>query len=406
MMNVQQFLLTHSLADLDTLHGVKARLCARGHKVSLNYDQIEAKDDDVIAQECRGLILTTVQPGSIKLDAILGPTKVLARPFRRFFNLGQPAAAPVDMYHPDTRFYEKLDGTLTLLYFDTVVGEWHVATRSVPESDLTIDGFGEFTFRTLFERACIDTVGMDFDVFTGTLRKDNTYIFELTTPMNRIVVDYREYGITLLGARDNLYGYEYDPLVLAKTIGVPSAPVFRFGNIQEMVDFVSSRNPQAHEGIVVCDPSFNRVKVKNPGYLALNKVRDSVMNSPRGLVELTLLEKLDDALPLFPPHIQERGVKIREAFGDLLRAHRMAYEACKAEADRNAPIFNPMSPALVKEHRKAFAISVQTSGGWMAPMMDQYQGKCDGLMDWIMKKRQPDGGWSNSFLDTILSQVE
>jgi len=299
---VQKFLRERSLAELEAEHGVKARVA--GHKFSLNYDQIEAKDSDPLAQECRGLILTPVQ-GSIVTEAPLGETRILARPFNRFFNLGQEAAAPVDLDHPETCFYEKMDGTLTILYFDDVVEKWHVATRGVPEADLPIDGFGQYTFRTLFEHACRDTTGRDFKDFVRYLDVQSTYIFELTTPMNRIVVDYQDYKITLLGARARETGVEFDPVDLAPVLEVPHAPVYRFGSLQAMVDFVSSRNPQDHEGIVVCDPSYRRIKVKNAGYLALNKVRDSVLSSPRGLVELLLLEKLDDALPLFPDHVVE-----------------------------------------------------------------------------------------------------
>lgn len=407
-MLVQQYLMNHTLSDLEREHGIKFRPC--GHKVTLNYDQIEAKDDDHIAQECRGLILAPLS-GKVATDVPLGATVVLCRPFHRFFNLGQPAAAAVDMDHPDTRFYEKLDGTLTLLYFDSMMpwksnGEWHVATRSVSEADLPIDGFGDYTFRTLFEKAVLDTTGMNFDSFVRYLDVNCTYIFELTTPLNRIVVDYQNYGIHLLGARVNTTGVEFDPVKIAPALGVPHAPVFRFGNIQEMVDFVSSRDPKAHEGVVVCDSSYRRVKVKNPGYLALNKVRDSVMNSPRGLVELILLDKLDDALPLFPAHIQDRGIKLRGSFGDLIRSYRETYENCLG----NVASWNEEQGWIhekgFKEHRKMFALAVQASGGWMAPMMDQYQGRCDSLMGWILNKRQVDGGWSNGFLDGVLSQIE
>lgn len=404
-MLVQQYLLTHSLSDLETLHGVKARVCDRGHKVSLNYDQIEAKDEDPIAQECRGLILSPVL-GSVQSVAPLGETIVLARPFQRFFNLGQGAAAPVDFDHPETRFYEKLDGTLTLLYFDPVVSEWHVATRSVPEANLPIDGFGDFTFRTLFERAVVDTTGLDFNSFVRFLDVQTTYIFELTTPLNRIVVNYEDYKVYLLGARANSTGAEFDPVQIAPALRVPHAPIYRFGSVSEMVDFVSSRNPQNYEGVVVCDPHWRRVKVKNPGYLALNKVRDSVMNSPRGLVELILLEKLDDALSLFPEHIQKRAIELQDSFRKLVSSYRELFELCLAEVDAWNWKQDWKHEKGSKEHRKQFALAVQAHKGWMAPMMDQYQGRSSGLVDWMLSKRGVDGGWSNSFLDTVLGQIE
>lgn len=400
---VQKFLRNRSLSELQAEHGVKARVT--GHKFSLNYDQIEAKDSDPLAQECRGLILTPVQ-GLVQMDVPLGETRVLARPFDRFFNLGQEAAADVDLDHPETRFYEKMDGTLTILYFDDVVGEWHVATRSVPEANLSIDGFGEYTFRTLFEHAYRETTGREFKDFVRYLDVQTTYIFELTTPVNRIVVEYKDYGITLLGARARETGVEFDPVSIAPALEVPHAPVYRFGSLQEMVDFVSTRNPQNHEGIVVCDPQYRRIKVKNAGYLALNKVRDSVLNSPRGLVELLLLEKLDDALPLFPNHIVERAEKLQNAFRVLVQGARKDYLDCWNEAEQEAPISEESSKALFRAHRKAFALAVQGRRLWMAPMMDIYQGKASDLTEWIKSKRHIDGGWSNSFLDQVLRQLE
>jgi hypothetical protein len=184
--------------------------------------------------------------------------------------------------------------------------------------------------------------------------------------------------------------------------------MYRFGNIREMVDFVSSRNPQNHEGIVVCDSHYRRVKVKSPAYLALNKVRDSVMNSPRGLVELILLDKLDDALPLFPEHIQARGLALRESLGDLARTIHQAWLECSQEADKalQGPGEGLDSQSRQKAHRKAFALAVQArQGAWMAPLMDQYQGRSEGFLGWALSKRGVDGGWSNGFLDSILDQV-
>lgn len=400
MLLVQDFLRVNSLSALEAAHGVKARI--EGHKLSLNYDQIESREDDKLAQQCRGLILRVADLSSLPIegDSPLGDTVVLARPFDRFFNLGQAAAAQVDFDHPATAFYEKMDGTLCIVYFDDIKGEWHVATRSVPEANLPVDGFGDFTFRTLFEKALGETVGKDFVTWSGEhLHRDVTYMFELTTPLNRIVVDYGGYGVTLLGARKSATGEELDPAFVQAQVKTPTAERYRFGSVSELVDFVSDRDPTKHEGIVVCDHLYRRVKIKNAGYLALNKVRDSVMNSPRGLVELILLEKLDDAMPLFPEHIQERALSLRDSFAVLIRSYREAYEACMREADG-------VSSYGDKEHRKAFALAVQARKGWMAPMMDGYQGRSEGLMGWIMGKRQVDGGWSNSFLDSVLVQIE
>lgn len=407
-MLVQRYLATRTFAELEAEHGVKSRIFR--HKVSLNYSQLEARDDDRLAQECRGLILCRMDGQSIDADAIIGETRVLARPFDRFFNLGQGAAADMNFEDSGTRFYEKMDGTMCILYFDDVKSEWHVATRAVAEANLFIDGFEEYTFRTLFERAVKDTTGQTFNEFVSVetpcsgccycphsqLAKNFTYIFELTTPVNRIVVPYETYGITLLGVRINSLGTEIDPIVWAGILNVPSPEIFKLSSLTDMVDFVSGRDPKGYEGIVACDSEYRRVKVKNAGYLALNKIRDNAMNSPRSLMELVLLEKLDDAIPLIPDVVIERALAMREGVRSLMREHGSAYAACMDTADTCSVRSDE------RAHRKTFAIAVQTSGGWMAPMMAQYTGRTSGLRDFIDSKRSVGGGWPASFLDSLI----
>ena len=406
MVFVREYLKTKSLEDLEREHGVKARV--HEYKFSLNYDHIESREDDLLAQQCRGLILrpTKIQE-LIDLTRPIGDTVILARSFDRFFNYGQSAAAEVDFNHPATSFYEKMDGTLCIVYYDDVKNEWHVATRSLPEANLPVDGSGEYTFRTLFEKALEETVGKDFESWTSAqLFRDTTYMFELTSPANRIVVEYEGHSITLLAARKTATGKELRPAFVQAQVKTPTAERYRFGSVSELVDFVSSRDPIKHEGIVVCDQHFRRIKIKNAGYLALNKVRDSVLKSPRGLVELLLLEKLDDALPLFPDHVVDRAHKLQASFRDLVANYRDVYEACLAEVAAWNESRGWIHEKGSKEHRKMFALAVQARKGWMAPMMEQYQGRVSGLVDWIQSKRHVDGGWSNSFLDTVLQHLE
>ncbi len=199
---VVEYLRTHSAADLLAAHGVKLSSGTRGYKASLNYDQLQAKDSDPLACECRGLILATPDGRPLPTDGVVGETIVMARPMDRFFNHGAGAAPAVDIEHPESRVFEKLDGTLCIVYWDQHAREWCVATRAVCDADRTIDGFGEHTFRTLFEHALREHVGLSFDAFTEKLFSLWTYCFELTTPQNRIVVDNRESKVHCLAIRD------------------------------------------------------------------------------------------------------------------------------------------------------------------------------------------------------------
>ena len=121
---------------------------------------------------------------------------------------------------------------------------------------------GLFTFRTLFEKALQETVGekqhwVDFDYFcSGNLSQNYTYCFELTTPYNRIVVNYPNNRITLLAVRDMNNMQEFD--LYSNTVSllsnlIPFVQSYKFTSIQELLDWVSTLNPANHEGVVVRD---------------------------------------------------------------------------------------------------------------------------------------------------------
>jgi hypothetical protein len=390
MLNVQKYLLSHSLADLAREHGVYARMSTQNiYKFSLNYDQLEARDADPISQECRGLVLT-VPSGypaipSANSDRIVGETEIMAWPMRRFFNYGQGSAAPVDFQAFGTRFFEKMDGTLCIVYWDRIKLVWSVATRSVPDADLPMDGFGEQTFSSLFWKAFESVGGLKDELYPG-----NTYCFELCTPDNQVVVRYDDYKVYLLASRWNGDGSEHFPEEWAGPLNVPAVQQYRFGSVDEMVSFVTSREAAKHEGIVVCDENFNRVKVKDPAYLALNKIKDSVAKSPRALMEIVLLGKEDDILPLIPPHIQEKMLEMKENLRAYIQKMDQDY------ADLHDP------------DRKTFALAVQArEGAWMGYMMQRWTGKCTSAKDFIQSQRSKiSGGWADGFLDTLIGNCK
>ena len=403
MLLVQKYLETHTFGDLARDHGVYASFSKSGHKFSLNYDQIEAKEADPLAQECRGLVLsledgrpvfgTQGPDGKLNRDTIEpGKTKILAYPMKRFFNHGQGSAANVDWSDPKLAVLEKLDGTLCIVYWDPFINQWCVATRSVPEADLLMDN-GIFTFRTLFEKAVQDTMKMSFDTFTKSLVKEMTYCFELTTPYNRIVVQYDQCRITLLAVRYLATLEEIDPkeMAIVKIGEVPCVQAHTYTSINELVDWVSSLNPMEHEGVVVRDSNYNRIKVKNAAYVAYNKVRDALATSPRNMVELILTEKDDDVIPMLPEEIVKNLLTIKAGLQATLKLHDEAYLAAKAEADATNP-----------GDKKTFAILVTKNKElWSAPFFQMFDGKAKNMKDFIAKNRK-DGTWGNSFLDKLL----
>lgn len=410
---VQEYLETHTFGQLAAEHGVYASFSKTGHKFSLNYDQIEARESDPLSQQTRGLILAAEDGhsftaegkevnGRLNYDHISpGKTTILAYPMNRFFNYGQGSAADIDWHDPKLAVLEKLDGTLTIVYFDKFTDQWSVATRSVSEADLLMDN-GIFTFRTLFEKALLETSGKTLEEYTKMLSKTSTYCFELTTPYNRIVVAYPKNGVTLLAVRliaGDLPEFDLQGMQSARQNegmkmpdfwGVPIVEAHTYTTINELVDWVSTLNPMEHEGVVV-KQGEKRIKVKNAAYVAYNKVRDALATSERNMVELILTEKDDDVIPMLPEEIVKNLVRIKSGLVLALKAHEQIYLDAKAQAD-----------AILPGDKKTFAVLVMKDKSlWASPFFSIFDGKASNVKDFIMKARK-DGSWGNGFLDKML----
>lgn len=399
-MLVQKFLETHSFKELQDTHGVYVSFSKYGHKFSLNYDQIEAKESDPLAQECRGLILSA-ENGNIfskdKLHLSPGKTKILAFPMQRFFNYGQSCAADINWSDPKLSVLEKLDGTLCIVYYDPYINQWCVATRSVPDADIAIDN-GTFTFRTLFEKALADTMnGISFKDFTNMLVKNITYCFELTSPYNQIVVKSDKCTITLLAVRvlDTLKELDPRDLALVQIGKVPVANTFNLSSINDIIDFVASRNPSEYEGVVVRDSSFRRIKIKNALYVLASRVKDNISASPRNIVEIILSGKDDDIMTLLSEDLSSKLLEYKLYIQNMIKSYDDIFADKKAEAN-----------ALKPQDKKTFALLINSMDSiWAAPLFYMFDGKCKNMKDFIQQNNR-NGTWANSFLDKILDIIK
>jgi hypothetical protein len=325
MLYAQQYLRSgKSLEDLRSEHGVKSHV--QNKKIGLTYDQIEARESDPLAQQCRGLILRE------------STYDIVACPMFRFFNLEQKELAS-DLDWSTAAFENKLDGTLIIVYWDDLQGRWHAGTRSRPEANAAIDEHN-LTFALLTDIAIEQMVkkGVIKDTVTKKIDlnwlmrpaiKTKTYCFELTSPFNRIVCQYDDPSLTLLAVRDNLTLKEECPSYTSDVLSVPIAEKFEFKNINHMIQVVRDWDPKEKEGIVVKDLRFNRIKVKNPAYLAYNHMRDSLSTSFKGCVEIVLLGKDDDVVGMMPNFIADRIKRIKPLVQEVLKRTQADYDELK-----------------------------------------------------------------------------
>jgi len=316
MLEVQKFLLSNTLSDLKEKYAINYRVGDIESLVSLNYNQIESPMGEKIVQECRQLILEldTWRVVSIALD--------------KFFNYAEQKSPEFDWSSFKT--YEKIDGSL--ISFFHYNGQWYCATRSVPGANTPVDETG-MTFKDLVLLTLKD-MGTSWEGLTSYMEPGYTYICELTSEENRVVCQYNERKLTLLAIRsihepffkeNNLEiweGYNQDfPLPL----------VTRYDGFSKeaILAEVQERNPTEHEGYVLVDKNFNRVKIKSNAYCLMSYQRDGLGKSNRARLELIFSDKVDDVIGLLPKFVQEKILSLQTALNNLVQSINQTYAEIK-----------------------------------------------------------------------------
>jgi len=310
-MNIQRF-LSNPVFSADELFerlklqfGIKARRHGlHTNLVLFKYDMIESPMAEAIVRECRGIVLDESAEWA-----------VVARAFDKFFNSEEGHAAPIDW--STARVQEKVDGSLCTVY--EYAGAWHVATSGMPDAAGDINGTG-LIFADLFWHTMMDGGSVCPDKHGPA--KDYSFFFELTGPMNRIVVPHTTASLTLLGARNRITGQEITPAEGAALWG-PSCPKivreFPLTTAEEIITSFASISPLSQEGYVVVDAAFNRVKMKHPGYVALHHAKDGMTH--KAFVQIARTGETSEVIAPFPE------------FGPMVTQARERVEALVAEVE-------------------------------------------------------------------------
>jgi RNA ligase len=187
---------------------------------------------------CRGLIA----------HGITG--EIIARPYRKFFNYGQPYAPAIPLDTP-VEVTDKADGSLGIIY-PTPDG-YAVATRGSFTSDQAVRA------TAILRQRYADWVPP----------VDHTILVEIVYPENRIVIDYEGMeDLILLGAVHTPTGRTLPPA----HVGWPGPVVETFPYATFEAALGAPARPN-REGLVVHIPATGeRVKLKYEEYLRLHKI--------------------------------------------------------------------------------------------------------------------------------------
>lgn len=251
MLKIQEYLRAgNTFEQLEAQYGIAAKQHSQFPNLfQFKYSQVESDPAEPIVQECRGIILDADNDYA-----------VVAMPFKRFFNLNEPNAAKIDW--SSIKVQEKLDGSLVVLYH--YGNKWNVATSGCPDGTNRIGDYAD-TFEELFWH-CFSKQGIQLNRMDPTY----TYMWEVTSPLNRIVCDYRDSKITLIGVRNNV---TLEEISVSRFNGeLPTVKEYSFKTAEECLEAASKLNPLENEGYVVVDQFWNRVKIKSVQWIALHHV--------------------------------------------------------------------------------------------------------------------------------------
>lgn len=248
--------------------------------IMFNYSQIDSDFYNPIVKECRGLILED------------NTYKPLCVPFFKFGNYGEGYVDTIDWN--SARVQEKVDGSLIKLWYYNY--EWKISTNgtiNAHDAELASDVLEYKTFYDLFKVAAKNS-----NLNISKLDKNCTYMFELISPYNRVVVPYTETEIRHLGCRNNITLKEFDC-----DIGVTKPKTYGFKSLDECIQ-MASQLPFSEEGYVVVDKNWHRNKIKSPAWVAAHHLKNNGVVTKARIVAMIRINEQDEFLNYYPEYTQ------------------------------------------------------------------------------------------------------
>jgi len=272
----------------DTL-GISTKIYEEEGLYVFNYSQCDSPKSNPIVMECRGLIT----------DAAFN---IVCKPFTRFFNLNEHESDSETFDFRRAYCFEKADGSLVKVYHWN--GSWRIATRGTAFAE-TECHHGYSTYSSLI----LETFGVnsleDLDeILSKYLDERLTYLFELVSPMNRVVTPYQNGIMVLLGVGNSYVSPETlkvvaDNLSVLGCLNVRAAKTYNFSNMDDVVA-ASQQLEDLEEGYVCWDTVNDiRVKIKSPKYLTAHYLRGDNPNSAKKICNIIYNGEVDEYLSYF-----------------------------------------------------------------------------------------------------------
>jgi hypothetical protein len=352
MLKIQNYIKEHGFDKAVKKFQLKVR--EYEHKVLLKYDQLSAPTlmANIEVQECRGIILEK------------GTWNVMSLAFTKFFNSEEGNAHKVDWN--TAHVLEKLDGTLIQVYYDWHDKTWYAGTTGTAEGEGEVNNKMGTTFNSLFW----DTVTKQYALNPCMLDKDHVYVFELTTPYNIVVKPHGESSATLLTVRNRVTLKEVawkDLEMIAISLRVPLVKRFDL-NAKDVGALLRTFEGMSwsEEGYVVVDANFNRIKIKNPAYVAVHHLKGKT--AEHNIITIVKSNEIEEFASTFPERKDEL-LRLKENYDKLTVKLNDVWVELSARKPKN----------ITKEEKKRYAAAVFEVCGKYD--LKQFTGLYFGLVD-------------------------
>lgn len=280
------YLKVNSLESLTKDFGILVKNYG-GDLYNLSYTNYASPKYNDIVAECRGIII----------DKDLN---ILARPFDRFYNYGEnPNQEEIDF--SETFVYDKLDGSLIKIWWYPKEQRWCVGTSGTAFCELGGDGARDFKKLTYVALDVKNDKEFN-DICDLVLSRNDTHLFELTSPFNRVVVKYQSTKLHYLNSRSIETGL-YNRLHVNQTdiLGCEVAKLYDFKSVEDMKVFNDKHTvDDVKEGFIVCDKNHKPIlKIKSDLYVQIHYTRGEELTHRR-IVYMFIRGDQDEYLTYFP----------------------------------------------------------------------------------------------------------
>lgn len=297
-----------------------------------------------VTKVCRGLIVNE------------DSGEVLARPFKKFFNLGEPDA-PVWNHTDWVSVYDKADGSLGIAY-DTPDGP-AIATK------------GSFTS----EQALKATELLRTKYPRYVLEDEYTDLFEIIYPDNRIVLDYGdEESLRYLGSVWIDDGSDWWNGCLMRYWDIPRNKVLQSAPFSQLK--LDMNRPNAEGYVLFNEDTGERLKVKQEDYLELHKVMTG-LNERQIWEWFATKHNVDEVLVDLPEELHDWVTGVWEDLGT--RFDELSNEVIEYFFEHG---FNTT--------RKDFALTIKDQPKWkQGALWARYDGNFERVGEIVWKQLKP-----------------